>query len=158
MWRTVGGFWESTHGDCVYHFCHIHWSELIHMAIPNGKGAWEICTGSRVVAHGLSCCGACGIFLNQEDWTHVSYIGRWILYHWATRETTKRILELPGASLIKSLPAKQKKRAQSLGREDHLEKEMATHSSIIAWEIPRTEEHGGLQSMGSQRVRHNLMT
>ena len=95
MWRTVGSFWESTCGDCVYHFCHIHWSELIHMAIPNGKGAWEICTGSIVVAHGLSCCEACGIFLNQEDWTHVSYTGRWILYHWATRETTNRILELP---------------------------------------------------------------
>ena len=42
---------------------------------------------------------------------------------------------------------------QSLGREDPLEKEMATHSSTLAWEIPWTEEPGGLQSMGSQRVR-----
>ena len=41
---------------------------------------------------------------------------------------------------------------QSLGREDSLEKEMATHSSILAWRIPWTEESGGLQSMGSQRV------
>ena len=47
---------------------------------------------------------------------------------------------------------------QSLGREDPLEKEMATHSSIIAWKIPWTEEPGRLQSMGSQRVRHDLVT
>ena len=46
----------------------------------------------------------------------------------------------------------------SLGREDPLEKEMAIHSSILAWEIPWTEEPGGLQSMGSQRVGHNLAT
>ena len=45
----------------------------------------------------------------------------------------------------------------SLGGEDALEKKMATHSSIPAWEIPRTEEPGRLQSMGSQRVGHNLM-
>ena len=44
---------------------------------------------------------------------------------------------------------------QSLGREDPLEKETATHSSILAWEIPWTEEPGGLQSMGSQRVRYD---
>ena len=43
----------------------------------------------------------------------------------------------------------------SLGQEDALEKEMATHSSILVWKIPWTEEPGGLQSMGSQRVRHN---
>ena len=47
---------------------------------------------------------------------------------------------------------------QSLGQEDPLEKEMATHSSILAWEIPRTEESGGLQSMGLQRVEHDLAT
>ena len=44
---------------------------------------------------------------------------------------------------------------QSLGQEDPLEKEMATHPSILAWEIPWTEETHGLQSLGSQRVRHN---
>ena len=44
---------------------------------------------------------------------------------------------------------------QSLGQEDPLEKEMATHSSNLAWETPWTEELGGLQSMGSQRVRHD---
>ena len=45
---------------------------------------------------------------------------------------------------------------QSLGQEDSLEKEMATHSSILAWEIPWIEELGGLQSTGPQRVRHSL--
>ena len=45
---------------------------------------------------------------------------------------------------------------QSLGWEDPLEEEMATHSSVLAWKIPWTEEPGGLQSMGSQRFRHNL--
>ena len=44
---------------------------------------------------------------------------------------------------------------QSLDGVDPLEEEMATHSSILAWEIPWAEEHGGLQSVGSQRVRHN---
>ena len=47
---------------------------------------------------------------------------------------------------------------RSLGREDPLEEGMATHSSILAWRIPWTEESGGLQSMGLQRVRHNLET
>ena len=46
---------------------------------------------------------------------------------------------------------------QPLGQEDPLEKEIATHSSILAWEIPWAEEYGGLQSMGLQRVRHNLV-
>jgi len=49
----------------------------------------------------------------------------------------------------------QEMRVEFLVREDPLEEEMATHSSILAWEIPWTEEPGGLQSMGSQRVRHD---
>ena len=56
------------------------------------------------------------------------------------------------AQTVKNLPARQETRVQSLGWEDPLEKEMATHSSILAWEIPWTEEPGRLQSMGSQRV------
>ena len=57
--------------------------------------------------------------------------------------------------MVKNLPAMQDTRVQSLGQEDPLEKGMATHSSILAWEIPWTEEPGGLQSMGSQRVGHD---
>ena len=60
--------------------------------------------------------------------------------------------------MVKSLPAVQETRAQPLGHEDPLEKEMATHSSILAWKIPWTEEPGGLQSMGSQRVAHDCTT
>ena len=51
--------------------------------------------------------------------------------------------------MVKNLPAKQEMHVRSLDWEDSLEKEMATHSSMLAWEIPQTEEPGGLQSMGS---------
>ena len=60
--------------------------------------------------------------------------------------------------MVKNLPAKQETQVQSLGREDPLEMGMATHSSILAWRIPWTEEPGGLQSMGSQRVGHDSET
>ena len=59
------------------------------------------------------------------------------------------------AQTVKPLPTRWETRVQSLGQEDLLEKEMATHSSTLAWKIPWTEEPGGLQSMGSQRVRHD---
>ena len=59
------------------------------------------------------------------------------------------------AQTVKDLPAMQETQVQSLGREDLLEKEMASHSSILAWRIPQTEEPGGLQSTGSQSVRHD---
>ena len=56
------------------------------------------------------------------------------------------------------MPAMQETLVSSLGQEDPLEKEMATHSSILAWRIPWTGEPDGLQSMGSQRVKHDGMT
>ena len=59
------------------------------------------------------------------------------------------------AQRLKRLPAMQETWVRSLGQEDPLEKEMATHSSILAWRIPWTEEPGGLQSAGSQRVGHD---
>ena len=59
------------------------------------------------------------------------------------------------AQMVKSLPTMQETRVPSLGWEDPLEKEMAIHSSTIAWKIPRTEEPGRLHSMGSQRVGHD---
>ena len=60
--------------------------------------------------------------------------------------------------MVKCLPAMQETWVWSLGREDPLEKEMATHSSTLAWKIPRTEEPSRLQSMVSQRVKHNWVT
>ena len=59
------------------------------------------------------------------------------------------------AQMVKRLPAMQETQVRSPGREDLLEKEVAVHSSTLAWKIPWTEEPGRLQSMGSQRVRHN---
>ena len=59
------------------------------------------------------------------------------------------------AQTVKRLPTMQETRARSLGREDPLEKEMETHSSILAWKIPWTEELGWLLSMGLQRVGHD---
>ena len=59
------------------------------------------------------------------------------------------------AQSVKNLPAVQETQVRSLCWEDPLEKEMATHSSILAWKISWTEEPGGLQSIGSQRVRHD---
>ena len=62
------------------------------------------------------------------------------------------------AQMVKNLPVMQATWVGSLGWEDPLEKEMAAHSSILAWEIPWTEEPGGLLFMGSQRVGHHWVT
>ena len=59
------------------------------------------------------------------------------------------------AQLVKNLPTVQETRVRSLGGEDPLEKGMGTHSSILAWRLPWTEEPGGLQSVGSQRAGHD---
>ena len=69
-------------------------------------------------------------------------------------------MSLPGGSVVKNWLrlSMQEMQVQSLGEEDPLEKEMATHSSILAWDVTWTEESGGLQSMGLQTVRHDLST
>ena len=68
------------------------------------------------------------------------------------------IMGFPGGSVIKNPPPMQQMWVWPLGKKYPLEKEMAIHCSILAWEIPCTKEADGLQSMGSQRVRHNLVT
>ena len=68
------------------------------------------------------------------------------------------LASIPGGSVVKNLPTSAGDTgdvASTLGQEDPLEKEMATHSNILAWRIPWTEEPSGLHSMGSQKVRHN---
>ena len=81
------------------------------------------------------------------------------LYHWCHSfnlyiSIHKPMYGLPlVAQTVKNPPAMKETWVQSLGWEDPLEKGMAVHSSILAWRIPRTEDPGGLQSMGSQRVR-----
>ena len=69
-------------------------------------------------------------------------------------------MSLPGGSVVKNWLrlSMQEMQVQSLGEEDPLEKEMTTHSSILAWDVTWTEEPGGLQSMGLQTVRHDLST
>ena len=62
---------------------------------------------------------------------------------------------LPSGSEVKNPPAMQETLFRSLGGEDPLEEEMSTHSSMLAWEIPWAYESGGLQSMGSQRIKHD---
>ena len=69
-----------------------------------------------------------------------------------------RFRDFTGGSLIKNLPANAGDVGSILGQDDPLEEEMATHSSILAWRIPWTEDPSRLQSMGSQRVRHDLAT
>ena len=70
----------------------------------------------------------------------------------------KIYVSFPGGSVVKNLLAQQETWVQSLGWEDLLKKEMATHSSTLAWQIPWTEEPGRLQSMRVQRVGHDLAT
>ena len=62
---------------------------------------------------------------------------------------------VPSGSVVKNLPAMQETQVRSLGQEDPLEEGMATHSSVLAWRIPWTEEPGRLQSVESQRVGHD---
>ena len=75
---------------------------------------------------------------------------------WSHTEKRKKSASLIAQS-VKNLPTVQNTWVQSLGWEDPLEKEMATHSSILAWRIPWTEDPSGLQSMGSQRVGHDSL-
>ena len=72
--------------------------------------------------------------------------------------TTVSLPGLPWCQTVKNLPVMEETKVQSLGQEDPLEKGMATHSSILAWRIPWTEEPGGVQFMGWQRVRHDRAT
>ena len=65
------------------------------------------------------------------------------------------VCSFPGSSAVKNPPAKHETQVRSLGQKDCLEKEMATHSSILAWKILWTEEPGKLQTMGLQRIGHD---
>ena len=91
--------------------------------------------------------------------TLICEISTFVFAH-AAWEEEERLLIYPFpaflvAQMVKNLPAMQETLVRSLGQEDLREKEMALHSSILAWKIAWTEESGRLQSMGSQRVRHD---
>ena len=96
-------------------------------------------------------------------WTNASYVPQYMIIivcetvihkTCLEKKKNKTCLGFPGGSAVNNLPAvqeMQKMRVRSLGQKDLLEEEMETHSSILAWRIPWTEEPGGLQSIGSQR-------
>ena len=95
--------------------------------------------------------------LLQPCHSHESH--RWLTLISVSLNSTFHLpVETLVAQTVKNLPAMQETWVQSLGQEDPLETEMATHSSILAWKIPWTEETGALQSMGLQRVRHDWAT
>ena len=75
--------------------------------------------------------------------------------YFQTTDPSENVKNSLVAQMVKNLPAVQETWIQSLGQENPLAKRKATHSSILAWRIPWTEEAGGLQSTGSQRVRHD---
>ena len=95
----------------------------------------------------------------MSHWLHVK---EWDKVHTNKKQLSKGNVWItegfPVAQTVKRLPAKRETWVQFLGWEDPLEKEMATHSSTLAWKIPWTEEPGRPQSMGSQRVRHDWVT
>ena len=74
------------------------------------------------------------------------------MFTWREQIVSTVAQGFPGGSVVKNPPAMQETGVRSLDREDSLENEIATHSSILAWEIQWTEEPGGLQSLGSQKV------
>ena len=84
--------------------------------------------------------------------------GQWLksMFMWKVYKKLKiDVLASLVSQIVKNLPAMQETQVWSLGQEDPLKKGMATHSSIPAWRIPLTEKPGGLQPVGSQRVRHD---
>ena len=100
-----------------------------------------------------------GIFPTQGSNSHLLCLMHWLSHFrlFATRGSRTGLYSPTSlvALTVKRLPAMQETWVQSLGQEDPLEKEMATHSSILAWKVPWTEEPSRLQSMGLQRVRHD---
>ena len=115
-----------------------------------GSGCWE---GGDGPGEGWSMCSHLFVLLKYSWYTVVLASGV---------QQNDLVIYLYGTSLVaqmvKNLPAMWEIRVWSLGQEDPLEKEMATHSSVLAWKIPWTEEPGGLQSMGLQKVGHDWVT
>ena len=106
---------------------------------------------AQLVAMGKGCIEKC--LVHRE-------VGLGILYFQCVSgsifERDLQRVGFPGGSMVKNLPAKQETEVPSLGWEDPLEKEMATHSSILTWEIPWTGKPGGLQSLWLQRSQTQL--
>ena len=141
-WATVHGVAKSRTRLSNFTFTfHFHASEK-EMATHSSVLAWRI--PGTAEPRGLPSMGWHRV---GDDWSDlVAAAALWT--RWASLV----------AQMVKHLPAMQETRVWSLGREDPLEKEVAIHSSILAWRISWTEEPGWLQSMGSQRVGHEWAT
>ena len=98
-------------------------------------------------------CSEYVLFITHSSGSLVFLPDYLFLAHWYSGKRASLVTQT-----VKNLPAMEEVRVRSLGLEDSLEKGMATHASILARRIPWTEEPGGLQSMGSRRVRHNWVT
>ena len=99
-----------------------------------------------------------GTVLSTPQSSHHFKNGAFLPLHYWNPKPFGHMFKSLVAQMVKCLPAVQETWVQSLGWEDPLQKEMATHSSTLAWKIPWTEEPGRLQSMGSQRVGHDWET
>ena len=95
-----------------------------------------------------------GVNIGHIWQTQKAYLNTWSLLEKQKLEEAFYIWSFPDGSAVKNLPANVGDGGWSLDQEDPLEEEMVTHSSNLAWKIPWTEESGGLQSMGSQRIGH----
>ena len=138
VWPHLAYFWLAKCCMCC------------HAGVPAGEQSYAI-GGQLSMALGLSWAWCPDIWKGNRDWR-------------GTLGTDMRVVTMVGhrtslvTQTVKNPPARQETRVQSLGWEDPLQKGMATHSSILVWEIPRTEEPRRLQSMRSQRVRHDWAT
>ena len=119
-------------GFCTYDEC---WNDFRTFSICQSLGPSSM-DQSLIYFCFIKCCNFSYLFFSLEVWFNHCFV----------------------AQLVKNLPEMQETWVQSLGWKDPLKKEMATHSSILAWRIPWTEEPRGLQSMGWQRVGHDLVT
>ena len=139
----------------LVHMCHI-WAQF--MAPENNDSSnirdhWALITVTNTI-----------IMKKLEMWHRdtrwANDVGKMALIDLLTAELPQTFYFLTSlvVQTVKCLPTMQETRVQCLGRVDPLEKEMATHSSILTWKIPWTGEPGRLQSMGSQRVWHNWAT
>ena len=144
---------------CIYFW--LCWVFIAVQALFQLQGAGALSSWGVHAAH-------CGGFLLQSmalgPWASVVKAhgldsrGPWALEHRLNSSGAGAYVGFPGGSVVKNLPAVQDLWVWSLGWGDPLGKEMAIHSSILAWRIPWTEEPSGLQSMGSQRIRHDWAT
>ena len=156
MYRLIRGFSGGTSGKKLACQCRRHQRRGFYPWV--GKAPWRRAWQPTLVflpgeSHGQrSLAGYSPQGCKELDMTEVTQ------YAHMHASMHRLVNGLPGSSVVKNLPIMQETWVRSLGQEDPLEKEMATHSSILPWEIPWTGEPGGLQSTGSQRIGHNLVT